>query len=154
MPAAMALPVAAQTTTTDLGPFDSHQSDTIAALSELIIPGAKAAQVPRYIETILRDSTSEERQRFADAVSWLDGYSIRTQGKPFVRLASSDAVKVLETLENSTDEDLAPGHEFVGHVKSFTARVYYSTREGFADLNRGGRVPATFACAHDGKEHA
>ena len=61
MPAAMALPAAAQTPTTDPGPFDSHQSDTIAALSELIMPGAKAAQVPRYIETILRDSTSEER---------------------------------------------------------------------------------------------
>jgi hypothetical protein len=29
-----------------------------------------------------------------------------------------------------------------------TAGIYYNTQIGYQELNKGGRVPATFACDH------
>ena len=37
-------------------------------------------------------------------------------------------------------------------LKGMTAEVYYATEIGFNELNKGGRVPATFGCQHP--EHA
>ncbi len=31
-------------------------------------------------------------------------------------------------------------------LKAWTARIYYATKPGFDELNKGSRIPATFAC--------
>ena len=131
--------------------FDDHQNETVIALTELIIPatdtlGAKAARVNRYIDLFLRDGRAEQRERFLEGLSWLDGYAIREHGHPFLRCAPADQTAMLHSL----DQGAGPGHNFFRFVKSATARIYYNTQIGYEELNKGGRVPASFGCKHGG----
>ncbi len=134
--------------------FDTHQNETVIALTELIIPetdtpGAKAALVNRYIDLMLRDGDGAARDRFIDGLNWLDGYAIRSAGSPFVRLPEARQVAILETLDTSNDSSLQAGNQFFRSVKALCARIYYATEIGFKELNKGGRVPSGFGC--DGK---
>jgi hypothetical protein len=136
--------------------FDAHQFQTVAVLVDLIIPvtdtpGAIAAQVDRHIDHLLAASPEDEKQAFREGLGWLDGYAIRTQGKPFVRCARDVQVSILETLDASIASEapnLAPGHRFFQLAKRLTAELFYATEIGFNELNQGGRVPATFGCPH------
>ena len=94
----------------------------------------------------LRDGRAEQRERFLEGLSWLDGYAIREHGHPFLRCAPADQTAMLHSL----DQGAGPGHNFFRFVKSATARIYYNTQIGYQELNKGGRVPASFGCKHAG----
>jgi hypothetical protein len=133
--------------------FDEHQHLTVVMLVDLIIPvtgtpGAIAAQVDRHLDHLLAASPEDDKQVFREGLGWLDGYAIRTQGKPFVRCARDRQVFILQTLDEGEAPDLAPGHRFFALAKRLTAQLFYATEIGFNELNQGGRVPATFGCPH------
>ena len=133
--------------------FDAHQNQTVTTLADIIIPatdtpGAMAAQVDRHLDHLLAASPEDEKQAFREGLGWLDGYALRTQGKPFVRCARDRQVSILETLDSNSAPDLAPGHRFFELAKRLTVQLYYSTEIGFNELNKGARVPATFGCPH------
>jgi hypothetical protein len=48
----------------------------------------------------------------------------------------------------SSDLDLAPGARFFRQMKMLTVSGYYTTQIGIDELNKGGRVPASFGCTH------
>lgn len=132
--------------------FDDHQLSTVAILADLIIPktdtpGGRDARVPQYLEEILVASPQHVGTSFLDGLSWLDGYCLQTEQKPFSRLAPADQTKLLLQLLDSTEESLRPGHEFVLSMKRWTATIYYSTQAGQQELNKGGRVPAHYSRA-------
>ena len=134
--------------------FDAHQNETVVVLSELIIPetdtpGAKVAKVNEYIDLILHDGDLERRHAFLKGLGWLDGHSIEAHGKPFVGLSESQQVAILTTLDEAKDDSLEAGSDFFKLVKRLTVDGYYTSREGIAELNKGGRVPSSFACEHD-----
>jgi hypothetical protein len=150
---ATAGPGLAQTQSWKPQTFDAHQNETVVALSELIIPatdtpGAKAAQVNRYIDLLLHDGPATERERFLDGLSFLDGYSIRKHGNPFVKLNSPQQTAILEVFDGGTELGVMPGNRFFRQAKQWTSRVYYATQAGFTELNKGGRVPAKYGCVH------
>jgi len=127
--------------------FDAHQNETVVALTERIIPatdtpGAKAAFVNRHLDRLLHDGPAADQQRFLEGLAWLDGYAIREHAKPFVRCSESEQIAMLEAL----DTGAGPGHQFFRLAKSLTASTYYATEIGFKEMNKGGRVPASFAC--------
>jgi hypothetical protein len=129
--------------------LDAHQNETVIALTELIIPatdtpGAKAAHVNRYLDLFLRDGDAAQRERFLEGLNWLDGYAIREHGHPFIHCPAGDQTAMLR----SFDEGSGAGHAFFRDTKSLTARIYYATEIGYQELNKGGRVPATFGCEH------
>ncbi len=136
----------------DWKPFflDDHQNETVIALTELIIPatdtpGAKAAHVNRYIDLFLRDGDATQRDHFMTGLNWLDGHSIHEHGHPFVHLTPVQQAAILQSL----DTGAGPGHDFFRRAKSMTAGIYYNTQIGYQELNKGGRVPSTFGCAHE-----
>jgi hypothetical protein len=131
--------------------FDAHQNETVVVLTELIIPatdtpGAKAALVNRYMDLLLADGPDEQRNRFLEGLSWLDGYALRKHGQPFVRCTEQQQIAILTELDAGEGEQLAPGTRFFRYAKMLTARIYYATEIGFKELNKGGRVPPTYAC--------
>lgn len=147
--AAAGLPAAENWTPQTL---DAHQMSTVEVLSELIIPttdtpGAKAAGVPRYIDLFLTDGSDVERVAFLDGLGWLDGYTNGKYGKTFIQLTEAEQVKVLETLDRDTELGVDPGTRFFRQAKSFVSRIYYNTEIGYKELNKGGRVPASYGCA-------
>jgi gluconate 2-dehydrogenase gamma chain len=136
--------------------FDAHQNETVVTLSELIIPatdtpGAKEAKVNEYIDLILHDGAPERRNHFLAGLAWLDGYAIRQHDKPFVRLIPEQQVGILRMLEGASDAALKPGADFFTEIKRLIVSGYYTTKIGIDELNKGGRVPQTFACTHNGR---
>ena len=132
--------------------LDDHQNETVIALTDLIIPatdtpGAKTARVNRYIDLFLRDGDPEAREKFLAGLNWLDGHAIEQHGHPFLHCAAELQVAMLKAF----DTGVGPGHEFFGQLKGLTSRIYYNTEIGYRELNKGGRVPASFGCQH---EHA
>ncbi|HZO56161.1 MAG TPA: gluconate 2-dehydrogenase subunit 3 family protein [Bryobacteraceae bacterium] len=137
--------------------FDSHQNETVIALTELIIPktdtpGAKEALVNRHLDKLLADGVDEQRAAFLDGLNWLDGFSLSKHQKPFVSCSPTEQTALLQTLSDGTDADLAPGRQFFRLAKSWTANIYYKTAIGFQEMNKGGRVPKSYGCTHP--EHA
>ncbi|MBI4904096.1 MAG: gluconate 2-dehydrogenase subunit 3 family protein [Acidobacteria bacterium] len=148
-----AVPALAQNTSWKPQVFDAHQNETVVALTELIIPatdtpGAKAALVNRYIDLLLLEGPAAERERFLEGLAFLDGYCIRRFAAPFVKCPVADQTTVLEAFDANTTGDTAPGHRFFRMAKQLTSRIYYSTQIGYAELNKGGRVPIAYGCTH------
>src|SRR5918994_4384240 len=57
--------------------LDVRQNDTVTVLAELIIPetdtpGAKAARVNEYIDSVLADAAAADRESFLQGLTWLD----------------------------------------------------------------------------------
>lgn len=126
--------------------FDDHQNQTVIALTELILPatdtpGAKAAQVNRYLDLLLRDGDSAAREHFLSGLNALDGSSLRAYGRPFISCTAAQQTAMLAALDQK-------GDRFFHLAKELTTEIYYSTEIGFRELNKGGRVPATFGCRH------
>jgi gluconate 2-dehydrogenase gamma chain len=147
-----ALPAAAQTQTMPPARpspppafFNPHQYDTITDFTDLVIPatdtpGARDAQVAHYLDKLLAASDHPFQNEFARDLDALDRFSRQTSGAEFVRLTPDQQRAVLEKMFQSADR---PSFD---RLKAWTARIYYATKPGFDELNKGTRVPGTFAC--------
>jgi gluconate 2-dehydrogenase gamma chain len=151
IPAAWAQEAAKQAAKPNWRPsvLSAHENETVIAVTDLIIPttdtpGAKAAHVNRYIDLLLRDGPLDQREAIIGGLAWLDAYAVREHGHAFVKSAPADQVAMLKAL----DEGTGAGHAFFKQVKSLTSKIYYATEIGAQELNKGGRVPASFGCEH------
>src|SRR5450631_2655609 len=89
-----ALPVAQAAETAASTPWkpstlSAHQNDTIVALTDLIIPetdtpGAKAANVNRYVDLFLKEVPAEQAQQLFGGLVWLDQYANQKHGHGFI----------------------------------------------------------------------
>lgn len=137
--------------------FDAHQNETVIALTDLMIPatdtaGAKEAQVNRVIDLVLSESSPEVQRKFTHGLAWLDGYALRTHGAPFVKCSPAQQAALLRSLDPDTHprRDLHPGMAFFREIKRRAIAGYYTSKVGYHELNKGGRVPASFGCPHAG----
>ena len=132
--------------------LSAGQNQTIIALTNLIIPatdtpGAKAANVNRYIDLFLSETPAAERDRFFSGLKWLDDYATKESGSLFAKLEPVKQIAILEKLDAGMDS-LPEGNQFFRMAKSMTVRFYYQTEIGFKELNKRG-VPGGFGCKHD-----
>lgn len=142
------LALAQQTNWTPLT-FDAHQNNTVVVLCEIIIPktdtpGAKEANVNRYIDLIITDGVDTQRTQFLDGLGWLDNYSVNRFGKTFVACDRTQQTQMVKDCLENNDPNGAPA--FMRFAKSMIARLYYNTQAGYQELNKGGRIPKSFAC--------
>jgi hypothetical protein len=131
--------------------FTAHENATVIAVTELIIPetdtpGAKAALVNRYMDKLLQVDPPELQERFRSGVRALDELSTQKDGKDFIDCPPGAQTKTLEALEAANDP-------FFRYVKGLTTELYYATKAGFTEMNKGGRVPDTFGCPDAGHKH-
>lgn len=85
--------------------LSAEQNDLVTAISEMIIPetetpGAKAAQVNRFIDTMLADwYPSEERERFLTGLADVDAQCQQAHGKDFLECTSEQQTALLTRLD-------------------------------------------------------
>ncbi len=149
--AAVAVPAAALGQQVEWKPLtlDAHQNQTVVVLSDLIIPatdtpGARDANVNRYIDLFLTDGSEADRNRFLEGLGQLDGYAVRKFGKTFIDATKDQQITILKEFSAGTAGK--PSQNFFTQAKMLTSRIYYNTAIGFRELNKGGRVPRSFAC--------
>lgn len=116
--------------------FDSHQNQTVIALSDLIIPdtdtpGAKTAQVNRFIDFLLAAEPVQEQKSYIEALSWLDGYSFSRYAGPFTGLTHDEQLAILTSLTSpSRNSELSQGIERFGILKASIVQAYYTSEIG------------------------
>lgn len=114
----------------------AHQNATVITLSELIIPqtdtpGAKAANVNRFIDGVLAERATE-RTKFLEGLTGLDERAKTDFGKPFVDATADQQTAILTglaALQGKGDMD-HPGVEFFEAIKSMTIIGYYTSEVG------------------------
>lgn len=117
--------------------FDTHQNETVIALTELIIPatdtpGAKEAQVNRVIDLFLNEEDPETQQEFLEGIGWIDGRAIAQYHRPFVELTAEEQTALLQPFAdpaNHNPEDQR-GVKFFQEIKDQTLFGYYTSQIG------------------------
>jgi hypothetical protein len=88
--------------------FTPQQNETVVTLTELIIPqtdtpGAKAAKVNEFIDTVLADAKPAERESFLAGLTWIDENAKKANGSPFTGNTPEQQVALLTRLSNAAD---------------------------------------------------
>lgn len=117
--------------------LDAHQNDTVVAISELIIPqtdtpGAKAANVNRFVDLVLSDAGPAERREFLRGLAWMDARSQELFGTDFVSSAPEQQTALLTILSAPKNKSASDqlGRDFFESIKSLTVAGYYTTEIG------------------------
>jgi len=113
------------------------QLELVATLAEHIIPqtetpGARAAGVHRFVDTLLTDHyPAAERDRFLAGLVGVDGSARSTHGKVFVQCAPEQRIALLTELDAQA---YAPGSAadgwFFRRMKELTLVGYYTSEIG------------------------
>jgi len=106
-----------------------HQNSTVITISELIIPqtdtpGAKAANVNRFIDGVLAERVTDERTKFLAGLTALDERAKGEFGKPFVDATPDQQTAMLTKLSTP------PVDEFFEAIKSMTIIGFYTSEVG------------------------
>ena len=119
----------------------ARQNDAVVALTELIIPdtgpapgtpGAKAARVNRFVDSVLNDAQPADRQTFVKGLAWIDARSKSLFGTDFLAASAADQTALLTRLskEGNPDGEDAIGTEFFQAIKVLTINGYYTSEIG------------------------
>lgn len=137
--------------------FSSQQVQTLAALSDLIIPddehspGARAARVYEYMDTIVGESDSKMKQLWADGLAALDATARAQYGTAFVECTAAQQVALLDKISRNEDHPVSVEEQFFVAVKRATIDGYYTSEIGIhQDLEyQGNTASADFpGCRH------
>jgi hypothetical protein len=133
-----------------------HQHQTVVALVELIIPqtdtpGAKAARVDRFIDTLLDGAERPDRERFLSGLAWVDARSQALYGSAFVSASPAQQVELLTKLSTDASAEDRTGADFFTAIKSMSITGYYTSEIGLRDeLGDNGQLflPTFEGCTH------
>ena len=120
--------------------FTAHYNETIVTLTELIIPqtdtvGAKAAEVNVFIDTILNDAGTAEREAFLRGLSWIDDRSRELFGTTFITAEPSEQTALLTVISSEDNQSMSDriGVEFFQALKELTVTGYYTSEVGMLE---------------------
>ncbi len=134
--------------------FNAHQIKTLIVLTNLIIPrtdtpGANDANVHRYLDLFMSVANVADQKHFTDGLAWLDQYSVQTYELEFVKCNEEQQIVVLSRMARLDKTPIADaGHSFFNQAKNLTSIIYFSTPEGYQELNKFGPPPSTVGCEH------
>jgi hypothetical protein len=118
--------------------LDRHAFDTLAVLSEQIVPGSRAAQVPEFLDRLLAVESTETQKHAVQALGAFERVAREAHGKPWKSLTGAEATALLTKLSQLPSSDAARG-AFDG-VKGAVAETYYQTEIGMKELGFDGSI--------------
>ena len=141
--------------------LNPHQNETVITLTELIIPqtetpGAKAARVNRFIDSLLQHAKPADRDGFIRGLAWMDERSRAQFRADFVAAKPAQQTELLTALSKGegSSPDLRPGVEFFRAIKSMTIDGYYTTQIGLQqELGDNGQLFLAQFTGCDHPEH-
>ncbi len=139
--AAAAVPAAAAVNTSAdsaLLFLDRHAFDTLALLSEQIVPGSRAAQVPEFLDRLLSVESTDTQKRFTQALGSFERTAREAHGKPWKALAEPETTALLTKISTQPDSD--PARQAFDGIKGAVAETYYATEVGMKELGWNGGV--------------
>jgi hypothetical protein len=138
---ASAMPAGPDTNTTAesaLVFFDRHAFDTVAALSEQIVPGSRAAQVPEFLDRLLAVESTETQKIFTQTLGAFEREAREAHGKPWKSLTAEQATALLTKI--STQPESESMRKSFDTLKEAVAETYYTSEVGMKELGWNGSV--------------
>jgi len=124
--------------------FEKDELSAVEALTELVIPtdespGAKEAQVARYIDFIVSAAAEFNpslQHQWTEGLQLLDRLSREKYRSSFHEISARDKEKLLEemSLPEHDAGQTHPGYEFYRLVKEMTVEGFYTSRVGLIDV--------------------
>jgi len=123
--------------------LNAQQEETLAALSETIVPGAREALADRFIDLLLSVDTAEHRKNFVDSLTAFETESQKRFGKRFPALNAGEQNALITDAstqpakENSSGTDGTVKTGLRGHfenLKGWISGAYYSSEAGMREL--------------------
>lgn len=121
--------------------LDRHAFDTLALLSEQIVPGSRAAQVPEFLDRLLAVESTETQRGFMEALGAFEGEAREANRQPWKALTESQASALLTKISTRPDSDRS--RQAFDRIKGAVAETFFSTETGMKELGWDGSV--TFA---------
>jgi hypothetical protein len=134
-------PVAAAATTSAdsaLLFLDRHAFDTLAGLSEQIVPGSRAVGAPEFLDRLLAVESTETQKRFSQALGAFEHEAREAHGVPWKALTTEQATALLTKISALPDSD--PTRKAFDGLKGAIAETYFSSEAGMKELGWNGSV--------------
>ncbi len=136
--------------------FKPHEFQTLEALSELIIPGARKSGAAAFID-VLASSSDEFAAIFTGGLAWLDRAIERFGAPDFRRATPAQQSALLELIawKKNDSIELGPGIHFFDWARRVTVDAYYTSPEGVAELGyKGNTGVAEFTVPREAIDYA
>jgi hypothetical protein len=118
--------------------LDRHAFDTLAGLSEQIVPGSRAVAVPEFLDRLLAVESTETQKRFMQALGAFERAARESYGAPWKALTPEQTTALLTQISARPDSDVA--RQAFDRIKGAVAETYYSTEVGMKELGWDGSV--------------
>jgi len=137
--------------------FNPQEMETIAAISDLIIPtdehspGARAAGVSGFIDLMVNESPNETKTLWRDGLAAVDRMSEQKFSAAFIRAGQEHQISLLKAISKNERRPKTIEERFFVAIKSLTVDAYYTSAIGIhQDLQyQGNAVLQDFVgCTH------
>jgi hypothetical protein len=127
--------------------LDRHAFDTLALLSEQIVPGSRAAKVPEFLDRLLAVESTDTQKIAMQALGAFEHEARSAHGVPWKSLTAAQADALLAKISTQPDGDKS--RQAFDRLKGAVAESYYSTEPGMKELGWDGSfafAPPTNVC--------
>lgn len=123
--------------------LNAQQEETLAALAEAIIPGAREAHADRFIDLLLSVDTAEHRKSFVGSLAAFEAESQKRFGKRFPALdAGQQNALLTDASTQPANQDSSGGDTKMNpdlrvhfeNLKGWISGAYYSSEAGMREL--------------------
>ena len=146
--------------------LNEHELATIAVLCDIILPAteevgsATEAEVPEFIDFIVKDLPTYYQLPVRGGLMWLDTEAKSRFDKEFIACSNEEQIRIIDDIAypdpDNEKPEMGPGISFFNVMRNLTLTGYYTTRMGFDDLGYTGNfantwdgVPAEVLAEHD-----
>ena len=136
--------------------FTEHETKTLRALSEIIVPGAASkGGAFEYID-LLSSHNDELKSTFTGGIAWLDRKMESRAGALFVDAKPADQKAFLDIIAYRMNSDAyGPGVRFFDWARRMTVDAYYTSAAGIKELGyKGNGGMSEFKTPTDAIEYA
>jgi len=118
--------------------LDQHAFETLTALSEQIVPGSRAAQIPEFLDRLLAVESRDTQQHFMQALGAFEREARAVNGMPWKALTAEQATALLTKISTQPDSDVS--RQAFDRIKGAVSESYYSTEVGLKELGWDGSI--------------
>ncbi len=119
--------------------FTQHEFDTLKALFEMIVPGARQGGAAEFVD-LLSSQNPDMAAIFTGGIGWLDLAMKHDYSADFLAAKPADRAAMLDRIayrKNETPE-LAPGIRFFGWARRLAVDAYYTSPAGIKEVGYMG----------------
>jgi hypothetical protein len=118
--------------------LDRHAFETLVVLADQIVPGARAAKVPEFLDGLLAVESIETQKRVLQALGAFERIAREAHTVPWKKLTAPQATALLTRMSTAPAADA--GRRAFELIKAGVAETYYSTQAGMKELGWNGGV--------------